>query len=142
MSNWVAILHFDGQQTGDIPVAAGVPQGSPLSPVLFILYIASLYKALKQAHPLVSIVGFADDTNLLVFGKYPAANTKQLEKAWETCLQWASTRGMAFGAEKSELIHFNRGRKQWQDPISLTYPGGSGGYSVVKPVGSAWFLGV
>ncbi|EAQ85238.1 hypothetical protein CHGG_09252 [Chaetomium globosum CBS 148.51] len=42
LSNRVAILHFDGQKTEDIPVIAGVPQGSPLSPILFILYIASL----------------------------------------------------------------------------------------------------
>ena len=68
LSNRVAILYFDGQQTEDIPVAAGVPQGSPLSPVLFILYIASLYEALKRDYLLVSIVGFADDTNLLAFG--------------------------------------------------------------------------
>ena len=74
LSNRVAILYFDGQQIEDIPVVAGVPQGSPLSPVLFILYIASLYKALKQEYPLVSIVGFADNTNLLAFRKNPQAN--------------------------------------------------------------------
>ena len=62
-------------------MATGVPQGSPLSPVLFILYIASLYKALKEDYPLVSIVGFADDTNLLAFGRNSIANTSQLEKA-------------------------------------------------------------
>jgi hypothetical protein len=94
----VAILYFDGQQIEDIPVAAGVPQGSPLSPVLFILYIASLYEALKRDYPLVSIVGFADDINLLAFGRSSMANARQLEKAWKTCLQWASTRGMAFAA--------------------------------------------
>ena len=87
MTNRVATLHFDGQKTEDIPVVAGVPQGSPLSPVLFILYIASLYKAIKYDHPLVSIVGFADNTNLLVFGRNPQANVQQLEKAWKTCLQ-------------------------------------------------------
>lgn len=82
----VAILHFDGNHTEDIPVTADVPQGSPLSPVLFILYIASLYEALKKDHPLLSIVGFADDTNLLAFGKSGQANARQLEKAWKTCL--------------------------------------------------------
>ena len=30
---------------------------------------------------MISIVGFADDTNLLVFRKSPEANAKQLEKA-------------------------------------------------------------
>jgi len=57
-------------------VVAGVPQGSPLSPVLFILYITSLYKALKQDHLLVSIVGFADDTNLLAFRRNLIATTQ------------------------------------------------------------------
>lgn len=120
---------------------AGVPQGSPLSPVLFILYIASLYRALKQQHPLISLVGFADDTNLLVFGKSPGANVRQLEAAWKTCLQWAATRGMAFAAEKSELIHFNKNRKQWDNPVNLALPSGES-YSAVKPIGSGRFLGV
>ena len=87
LTNRVAILYFDGQETEDIPVTAGVPQGSPLSPILFILYIASLYKALKEAHPLISIIGFADNTNLLAFRREPQVNTQQLEKAWKTCLQ-------------------------------------------------------
>jgi len=89
-----------------------VPQGSPLSPILFILYIATLYEALKRDHPMVSIVGFADDTNLLAFSRSAKAYTSQLERAWKTCLQWAATRGMAFTAEKSELIHFNKNRRQ------------------------------
>ena len=49
---------------------------------------------------------------------------------------------MAFAAQKCELIHFNKGRKQWKDPIALALVGGSGGYSTVKPVESARFLGV
>jgi hypothetical protein len=57
-------------------VVIEVPLGSLLSPVLFILYIASLYKALKENYLLVSIVDFTDDTNLLVFRKSLVANTK------------------------------------------------------------------
>ena len=77
----MAILYFNGQSTEDIPVEAGVPQGSPLSPILFILYIASLYEALKRDHPMVSIIGFADDTNLLAYGRNAKACTSQLERA-------------------------------------------------------------
>ena len=86
-------------------------------------------------------MGFADDTNLLVFGRSPEANAKQLEKAWKTCLRWAETRGMEFAAQKCELIHFNKGRRQWKAPVSLALPEG-GGYSTIQPVQLARFLGV
>ena len=48
---------------------------------------------------------------------------------------------MAFAAEKSELIHFNKNRKQWANPVNLTLPLG-GGYSTVKPIASGRFLGI
>ncbi|EAQ82983.1 hypothetical protein CHGG_10801 [Chaetomium globosum CBS 148.51] len=135
-----ATLLFDGKTAAPTAIRAGVPQGSPLSPVLFILYISSLYKQLKDEHPHLAITGFADDTNLLVFGRNPEANVRQLEAAWETCIRWADSRGMKFAPEKSELIHFNKGRRQWTEQVNLANP--RGGTSPVKPEGSARFLGV
>ena len=41
-----------------------MPQGSPLSPILFLLYIATLYKALAKS-PGLLVVGFADNINLI-----------------------------------------------------------------------------
>ena len=55
-------------------------------------------------------------------------------------MQWADTLGMAFALEKSELIHFNKGRKQWKDQLDLSQTGG--GTILVKPAASARFLGV
>ena len=48
---------------------------------------------------------------------------------------------MAFAAQKCELIHFNKGRRQWQDIVALALLEG-GGYSTIKPIESARFLGV
>ncbi|EAQ82977.1 hypothetical protein CHGG_10795 [Chaetomium globosum CBS 148.51] len=76
----------------------------------------------------------------MVFGRNPEANVRQLEAAWETCLRWADSRGMKFAPEKSELIHFNKGRRQWTNELNLTNPGG--GTSPVRPTESARFLGV
>jgi hypothetical protein len=47
---------------------------------------------------------------------------------------------MAFVLEKSELIHFNKGRKQWTNRLDLAQPGR--GTSPVRPTGSARFLGI
>jgi len=73
MKDWLtgrkATLHFDGQTATPRAIRAGVLQGSPIYPVLFILYMASLYKQLKEEHPHLLIVGFANDTNLLVIGQ-------------------------------------------------------------------------
>ncbi|KAL2138918.1 hypothetical protein VTI28DRAFT_6050 [Corynascus sepedonium] len=76
-----ATLHFDGRAAPPTAIQPGVPQGAPLSPVLFVLYITSLYKRLKAEHPWLAIVGFADDTNLLIFSRDPETNVRQLEAA-------------------------------------------------------------
>ena len=96
---------------------------------------------LKEKHPSISLVGFADDTNLLAFGKKPEVNVQQLEQAWKTCVRWAKTRGMVFAAQKCELVHFNKGRRQWPNPLKLAHPE-EDAHSVVEPVGSCRFLGV
>ena len=96
-------MRFDGEEAAKQQLAAGVPQGSPLSPILFILYIATLYKHLQKDGLLVA--GFVDDTNLLVYGD-AAVSVRQLESVWTICEVWAKTRGMIFAPEKSEFIHF------------------------------------
>ena len=90
---------------------------------------------------MVSIVGFADDINLLAYGRNAKACTGQLERAWKTCLQWAGSRGMTFAADKSVLIHFNKNRRQWANLVTLYQPIGAS-YSIVRPMPSRRFLGV
>jgi hypothetical protein len=47
---------------------------------------------------------------------------------------------MVFAGEKSELIHFNKGRKQWSNPVNLAYQHGQGS-DVIQPAPSSRFLG-
>ena len=100
-----ACLRFDEEDSGWLPVPAGVPQGSPLSPILFILYTASLYRALARYAGLAS-VGFSDDLNLVAVGHTAEQTRDILEHAWGVCERWARTRGMQFAPQKTELMHF------------------------------------
>ena len=53
-----------------------------MSPILFILYIGSLYEKLKKVHGIM-LVGFSDDTNIISIGRDPESTAKQLEAAWK-----------------------------------------------------------
>ena len=54
-------VSIDGFDSDTIEVRHGVPQGSVLGPLLFLLYINDLHKAIKHS----SVYHFADDTSLL-----------------------------------------------------------------------------
>ena len=55
---FVSILGFDSDKRS---IKHGVPQGSVLGPLLFLIYINDLHNAIKHSQTYL----FADDTNLL-----------------------------------------------------------------------------
>jgi hypothetical protein len=127
-------MFIDGDFAPAVNVPAGVPQGSPLSPILFLLFVTPLYRRLEQV-PALIVVGFADDTNLLTVSREPEVNRRVLERAWATCQKWSEDFGMTFGPEKSALIHFTRSRKPCRTQVQL-------GAALITPKESERFLGV
>ena len=150
LSGRIADLTFDGaSKTFDVP--CGVPQGSPLSPILFILFLRPLYDKLRRS-PNVQVVGYADDTNIIAYARTHTACIRALENAWDTAAEWAYSMGMEFEPAKCELLHFTRG-KACEEAIRLKPIGPTTSISssplpctlpptIVHPVRDARFLGV
>jgi hypothetical protein len=113
-------LLVDGEETAPRQLATGVPQGSPLSPILFLFYNAPLLEAVYQPELPTLPLGFADDVNLLSYGESTATTCANLELSHEQCLDWARTHGMRFAPSKYTLTHFTR-RKVFdvQAPVQL-----------------------
>ena len=116
---------------------AGVPQGSPLSLILFILYNSTLLELLQQLDTPLTPLGFADDINLLTYSTSTALNCERLQDAHEECLAWAARHGLRFAPAKYTLTHFTR-RRCFNLDTPVTLRGGT----AVQPEPSVKVLGV
>ena len=65
MTNRKQSVKVLGETSEELPVIYGVPQGSCLGPLLFLIYINDLV----NAHTNGEFVLFADDTNIFVIAK-------------------------------------------------------------------------
>lgn len=84
-------------------IGAGIPQGSPLSPILWLLYN---YKALQVAGNEALVTGYIDDTCILVTGESTQENCIKLNQIHEKMVDWAAKHGAVFAPQKYELLHF------------------------------------
>lgn len=94
------------------PAETGIPQGSPISPILFLFFNAPLIEKCRAAKLPVQVGGFVDDVHLLAYSKSTERNCEILEKAHEICLEWAKTHGATFAPKKYELVHLTRRPKR------------------------------
>ena len=68
-------VDFGGVSSTTLPVTAGVPQGSILGPLLFILYVNEMPLCFTEAN----MIQYADDTTLLQCHLEPAKLQTQAE---------------------------------------------------------------
>jgi len=104
-------LMFSGFESEWFPMETGIPQGSPLSPILFLLFIAELLDSLQRPGDATLGFGFVDDTNLIAWGDSARENCQRLKLAHDKCIAWAKRYGAKFAPDKYKLIHFTKKRR-------------------------------
>jgi hypothetical protein len=104
-------LMFGGFESQWFPMETGIPQGSPLSPILFLLFIAELLDSLQRPSDATLGFGFVDDTNLIAWGDSARENCQRLKLAHDKCIAWAKRYGAKFAPDKYKLIHFTKKRR-------------------------------
>ena len=84
-----------------LSISCGVPQGSILCPLLFLIYVNDIANACNNSTPYL----FADDTNMIGFGRKGTVNFMQSDLSRVS--DWMSHNKLSLNVEKSSAISFN-----------------------------------
>ena len=91
----------NGTKSPPADVLSGVPQGSVLGPILFLILIGDINQ--DVAHSFIS--SFADDTRIGK-GINSVEDAEQLQQDLQQVYQWAISNNMDFNTSKFELLRY------------------------------------
>jgi Reverse transcriptase (RNA-dependent DNA polymerase)/Endonuclease-reverse transcriptase len=113
---------------------AGLPQGSPLSPILFLFFNADLVQ--HKIYSRGGAIAFVDDYTAWVTGPTADANRAGIQAIIDRALNWERRSGATFEGEKTCITHFTRIAERSND-APFTIKG-----ETIRPKTSAKILGV
>ena len=102
LTNRTHCVRLPGAVSQDHPVLSGVPQGTVLGPLLFLITIADINKDISNS----KLISFADD--MRVYGKISdTSGCDSLECDLNVIYKWAIDNNMLFNARKFHYLCFN-----------------------------------
>ena len=107
LSDQKQFVSINGYNSDLMSVNCGVPQGSVLGPLLFLIYINDLHKAIRYC----KVHHFADDTNLFHTNKSVKNLNKLVNHDMKQLNNWLSANKISLNVEKTEVVVFKSPRK-------------------------------
>lgn len=107
-----ARLWTRGRLSDNVWLNRGIPQGSPLSPILFILSSAKILELARSNDPQAGCVSlaFVDDVQILIQSLSYETNCKVAAELHAIVVGWAGPQGFIFDASKYTVLHFRQPR--------------------------------
>ena len=96
-------MSIGNSRSGILPVISGVPQGSILGPLLFLIYINDLPDKLTAS----SLLLFADDAKCFM-PIYSSADCASLQSDLSSLADWSLEWKLSFNELKCRVLHFTR----------------------------------
>ena len=136
LTNRTTTLTFDDHSSPPIPASHGLPQGSPLSPILYLFYSADLLR-LPKASKHDEQAGFIDDTALLASAPTMAETHHLLNTQAQHASGWSGKHACRFDIPKFQLLDLPRPRT-----FDTDFPPVVVNVRTIQPQTSAKYLGI
>ena len=119
LTNRSFIVNVGKEYSSPGKLSCGVPQGSILGPLLFLLYVNDMPQAVNS-----ELLLYADDTCLIYKGKDTKTIQEQLNRDFNSLCEWFIDNKLSihFGKEKTKSILFGiKGHLSNQTDLNIKY---------------------
>lgn len=99
-------LSFNGFESQSFKLTHGLPQGSPLSPLLYLLYNNSLL-TIPDTRQHSTSLGFVDDVVLLTAAINQHELCTRMQSLADAQIDWAAHQGAIFDVQKTKWVMFS-----------------------------------
>jgi len=96
-------VELNGKQSSTMNMEFGVPQGSILGPLLFIIYINDI----PEVQRLTKFILYADDANIIICGNDLSEIESKFNTLSTTLEGWVSANGLALNLKKKNYMIFS-----------------------------------
>ena len=124
---------YGGFESARGEMTCGVPQGSVLGPLFFLLYVNDMGRACQE----LQLVLFADDTNIFARDKDPIALFTKVNQGLQGLSTWFRCNRLTLNLKKTEYVFFGGPRGASSEGLVLAVGG-----EEIKRAEGARFLGV
>ena len=132
LSDRQQLVDVSGTHSTSASITCGVPQGSILGPLLFLIYVNDMSAVVEN-----KLLLYADDSGILVSGKTISHVEKLLTESLGLVSQWLIDNKLSLHLGKTESILFGSKHKVKSNPnLNITCNG-----SVIEPTTSVKYLG-
>lgn len=105
-------LVIDGHDNRERSIETRIPQGSPVFPILFLIYISGVFQQVTESIPAITSLSFVDDLGFIAAGSLVKELAKTLGQVAQVVLDWRKSNTVTYDIAKTEAVLFSKSHRQ------------------------------